>query len=58
VRLNSAVPSELQRIIEKAIEKDRKLRYDRAAELRTDLKITAMERKRCCGPPITGIPGH
>jgi serine/threonine protein kinase len=38
VRLNTAVPSELQRIIEKAIEKDRDLRYNTAAELRTDLK--------------------
>jgi len=38
VRLNSAVPAELQRIINKAIEKDRELRYNSAAELRTDLK--------------------
>ena len=38
VRLNTAVPAELQRIIDKAIEKDRDLRYNTAAELRTDLK--------------------
>jgi Tol biopolymer transport system component len=38
VRLNTAVPAELQRIIDKAIEKDRELRYNSAAELRTDLK--------------------
>ena len=38
VRLNSAVPSELQRIIDKAMEKDRELRYFSAADLRTDLK--------------------
>lgn len=38
VRLNTAVPAELQRIIEKAIEKDRDLRYNGAADLRADLK--------------------
>ena len=37
-RLNTAVPAELQRILDKAIEKDRDLRYNSAAELRTDLK--------------------
>src|SRR6516164_3344932 len=38
VRLNSEVPAELQRIVEKALEKDRELRYHSAADLRTDLK--------------------
>jgi Tol biopolymer transport system component/predicted Ser/Thr protein kinase len=38
VRLNTAVPAELQRIIDKALEKDHELRYNSAAELRTDLK--------------------
>jgi len=38
VRLNTGVPTELQRIIEKAMEKDRDLRYHSAADLRTDLK--------------------
>jgi len=37
-RLNTAVPVELQRIIDKSLEKDRELRYNSAAELRTDLK--------------------
>src|SRR5215469_7500062 len=38
VRLNTAVPTELQRIIDKAMEKDRELRYLTAADLRADLK--------------------
>jgi eukaryotic-like serine/threonine-protein kinase len=38
VRLNPATPAELQRIIDKAMEKDRELRYRTAADLRTDLK--------------------
>ncbi len=38
VRLNPAVPPELERIIERSLDKDRDLRYQTASELRAELR--------------------
>jgi eukaryotic-like serine/threonine-protein kinase len=38
VRLNPAIPLELERIISKALEKDREIRYQHASDISTDLR--------------------
>ena len=38
VRLNPDVPTDLERIVNKCLEKDRNLRYQHASEIRTDLQ--------------------
>ena len=38
VRMNPDVPAELERVIDKCLEKDRNLRYQHASDIRTDLQ--------------------
>ena len=52
IRLNSELPPKMEEIINKALEKDRELRYQVAAEMRADLK----RLKRETESSRTGIP--
>ena len=52
MRLNPAVPAEFARIVEKALEKNRRLRYQSATELRADLK--RLKRETESGRTATG----
>ncbi len=53
VRLNPCVSAKLEEVINKALEKDRKLRYQSSAEIRTDLQRLKRDTESARQPAVT-----
>jgi eukaryotic-like serine/threonine-protein kinase len=56
-RINPDVPAELERIVNKALEKDRALRYQHASEVRADLKRVQRETIGTSVAPVSSAQG-
>ncbi len=57
IRLNPELPAKIEALLQKALDKDRNLRYQSAAELRTDLMRLKREVESGSSPSaFTGIP--
>ena len=58
VRLNPNLPLEFERIINKALEKDRNLRYQHAADIRTDLQRLKRDTDSGRSTAVTSSTAH
>ena len=60
VRLNPDLPSDLERIVDKCLEKDRTLRYQHASEIRADLQRIKRDTETGKSVSVTASPrtGH
>ena len=58
LKLNTDLPAELAAIIDKALEKNRKLRYQNATDIRTDLQRLKRDSDSAWLPKTTGTASH